>query len=156
LHGGTAAELNARLARLGLPGVNSDLAVNPFPTLRVIWGAQAHGDPQVPGNAPARYYPGDAYVDVVGDDPYDLGSVDWPAIERFYNAHPRKGFAFPEWGMQGLDDAGFVAHMAAFVKIHRRVELLSFFNGKAGGVYDLASKPRARAAYRRLIVPLGL
>src|SRR5207245_2207938 len=76
LHGGTAAELNARLSRLGLPGVRSDLAVNPFPQLRVVWGAQAHGDPQVPGNQPARYYPGDAFVDVVGDDPYDLGSVD--------------------------------------------------------------------------------
>lgn len=156
LHGGSAADLNARLARLGLPGVKSDLALNPFPQLRVIWGAQAYGDPQVPGNAPARYYPGDAYVDVVGDDPYDLGSVDWAAIQRFYNAHPSKGFAFPEWGMQGLDDPGFVAHMASFVKKHRRVELLSFFNGKSGGVYDLASKPRARAAYRRLIVPLGL
>jgi hypothetical protein len=156
LHGGSAAELNQRLARLGLPGVKSDLAVNPFPALRVIWGAQAHGDPQVPGNAPARYYPGDAFVDVVGDDPYDLGSVDWPAIERFYKAHPRKGFAFPEWGMQGLDDPGFVARMASFVKTHRRVELLSFYNGRAGSVYDLASKPRARAAYRRLIVPLGV
>jgi hypothetical protein len=156
LHGGSAADLNVRLARLRLPGVKSDLALNPFPQLRVIWGAQAHGDPQVPGNAPARYYPGDAYVDVVGDDPYDLGSVDWRAIQRFYDAHPSKGFAFPEWGMQGLDDPAFVARMASFVKTHRRVELLSFFNGKSGGVYDLASKPRARAAYRRLIVPLGL
>src|SRR5207253_972605 len=52
LHGGTAAELNVRLSRLGLPGVRSDLAVNPFPQLRVVWGAQAHGDPQVPGNQP--------------------------------------------------------------------------------------------------------
>ena len=155
LHGGTAAELNARLGRLGLPGVRSDLAVNPFPQLRVVWGAQAHGDPQVPGNQPARYYPGDAFVDVVGDDPYDLGSVDWAEIERFYRAHPRKGFAFPEWGMRGIDDPGFVSRVASFVRTHRRVEMLSFYNGKAGSLFDLASKPRARAAYRRLIVPLG-
>jgi hypothetical protein len=155
LHGGTAAELNARLSRLGLPGVRSDLAVNPFPQLRVVWGAQAHGDPQVAGNQPARYYPGDAFVDVVGDDPYDLGSVDWAAIERFYRAHPRKGFAFPEWGMRAIDDPGFVSRMASFVRTHRRVEMLSFYNGKAGSLYDLASKPRSRAAYRRLIVPLG-
>jgi len=155
LHGGTAQELSARLARLGLPSVRSAFAVNPFPQLRVVWGAQAHGDPQVPGNQPARYYPGDAFVDVVGDDPYDLGSVDWGAIERFYRAHPRKGFAFPEWGMKAIDDPGFVAHMASFVRSHRRVELLSFYNGKAGSAYDLGSKPRARAAYRRLIAPLG-
>jgi hypothetical protein len=44
--------------------------------------------------------------------------------------------------------------MASFVRSHGRVELLSFFNGKTGGVYDLATKPRSRAAYRRLIVPL--
>jgi hypothetical protein len=154
LHGGTATELNARLARLGLPGVKADLPVNPFPRLRVIWNPQAHGDPQVPGNTPAAYYPGDAFVDVVGDDTYDLGSVDWGAIERLYRAHPRKGFAFPEWGMT-LDDPGFVQRMASFVRSHRRVELLSFYTGKAGSVYDLASKPRARAKYRRLISPLG-
>jgi hypothetical protein len=80
--------------------------------------------------------------------------VDWGAIDRFYHAHPRKGFAFPEWGMRGIDDPSFVTHMASFVRSHRRVELLSFFNGKTGGVYDLASKPRARAAYRRLIATL--
>ncbi|HXY85794.1 MAG TPA: hypothetical protein VEH52_09960 [Gaiellaceae bacterium] len=155
LHGGPAAQIDARLARLGLPLVSGDLASNPFPRLRVIWGAQAHGDPQVPGNAPARYYPGDAYVDVIGDDPYDLGSVDWNAIQRLYEAYPHKGFAFPEWGMRGLDDPAFVTRMASFVRSHRRVELLSFFNGKAGGAYDLASKPRARAAYRKLISSLG-
>src|SRR6266511_4942376 len=57
LHGGTADELNARLAHLGLPGVRADLPVNPFPRLRVIWNPQAHGDPQVPGNTPARVPP---------------------------------------------------------------------------------------------------
>jgi hypothetical protein len=154
LHGGTATALNAMLARLGVPGVGGDLALNPFPHLRVVWGAQSHGDPQVAGNQPQAYYPGDRYVDVVGDDPYDLGSVDWGAIERFYRAHPRKGFAFPEWGLRGIDDPSFVTHMASFVRSHRRVELLSFFNGKAGSLYDLASKPRSRAAYQRSIVTL--
>jgi hypothetical protein len=155
LHGGTAADLNAKLARLGLPGVHQDLPLNPYPALRVIWGAQAHGDPQVWGNRPAAYYPGDSYVDVVGDDPYDLGSVDWNAIERFYRAHPGKGFAFPEWGLKGIDDVAFVTHMASFVRTHRRVELLTFYNGGAGSIYDIASKPRVRAAYRNLILPLA-
>jgi hypothetical protein len=154
LHGGAAPAVNARLSGLGLPGVGGDLPLNPFPRLRVIWGAQAHGDPQVVGNQPQAYYPGDRYVDVVGDDPYDLGSVDWAAIERFYRAHPHKGFSFPEWGLRGIDDPSFVARMASFVRSHGRVELLSFFNGKTGSVYDLGSKPRARSAYRRLIVPL--
>ena len=54
-----------------------------------------------------------------------------------------------------LDDPGFVQRMSSFVRSHRRVELLSFYTGKAGSVYDLASKPRARAKYRQLISPLG-
>jgi hypothetical protein len=154
LHGGTAAELNARLARLGLPGVSHDVPALPFPRLRVVWNPMSHGDPQVAGNVPAAYYPGDAFVDVYGPDTYDLGSVDWGAIERLYGAHVRKGFVFPEWGMT-LDDPGFVQRMASFVRSHRRVELLSFYSGAKGGTYDLASKPRARATYRRLITPLG-
>jgi hypothetical protein len=154
LHGGTAADLNPRLARLGLPAIGQDLTVIPFPRVRVVWNPQSHGDPQVAGNTPAAYYPGDAFVDVYGPDTYDLGSVDWNAIERLYRAHPSKGFAFPEWGMT-LDDPGFVQRMAAFVRSHRRVEVLSFYSGKTGGTYDLASKPRARAQYRRLITPLG-
>lgn len=154
LHGGTAAELNPRLARLGLPGIDHDLPAIPFPKLRVVWNPQSHGDPQVAGNTPAAYYPGDAFVDVYGPDTYDLGSVDWNAVERLYRAHPRKGFAFPEWGMT-LDDPGFVGRMAAFVRSHPRVEALSFYAGRPGGTYDLANKPRARAAYRRLITPLG-
>lgn len=154
LHGGTAADINARLARLGLPGVGADLPVNPFPKLRVIWNPQSHGSPEVPGNTPQAYFPGDAFVDVYGPDTYDdVGSVDWGAVERLYRAHPRKGFAFPEWGMT-LDDPGFVQRMSSFVRSHRRVELLSFYNGANGGTYDLARRPRARALYRRLITPL--
>jgi hypothetical protein len=45
--------------------------------------------------------------------------------------------------------------MARFVRTHRRVELLSWWNGHWGGPYDLTRKPRSLAAYKRLIVPLG-
>ena len=85
--------MNAALRRLGLPPLKvGDLAATPAPRLKVIWSPQAYAVPELAANQPERYYPGDAYVDVVGDDPYDLGSVDWSAIERLYRAHPRKGF----------------------------------------------------------------
>ena len=45
--------------------------------------------------------------------------------------------------------------MADFVKSHRRIEFLVYFNGRPGSIWDLASKPRSRAAYRRVITPLG-
>jgi hypothetical protein len=45
--------------------------------------------------------------------------------------------------------------MAKFVRTHPRVELIAYFDAKSGSTWDLASKPKARAAYRRLITPLG-
>ena len=157
LHGGAALEINAQLRRLGLPPVRTDLAPNLYPTLRVIWNPQAAGSPDVSGNSAQAYYPGDRYVDVVGNDIYDIGfRPQWAANEKLYRAHPSKPYAFPEWGLWGIDDPAFIRAMAKFVKTHRRVELLSWFNGQGvGGTFDIATKPRSRAAYRALITPLG-
>jgi hypothetical protein len=41
------------------------------------------------------------------------------------------------------------------VRTHRRTEFIAYFAGKAGSTWDLASKPRSRAAYTSLISPLG-
>jgi hypothetical protein len=156
LHGGTADQLSAKLRRLGLPPFARDLPENPAPTLQVVWNPQGYGSPDVPGNRAQAYYPGDAYVDVVGDDLYDIGGkAEFAAADRLYRAHPSKPFGFPEWGLWGLDDPAFVRDMARWVKAHPRTELLSYFNSKAGSIWDLASKPRSRATYRQLIVPLG-
>jgi hypothetical protein len=157
VHGGPALEIDAQLRRLGLPPVRTDLAPNPYPTLRVIWNPQAEGSPNVAGNRPQAYYPGDRYVDVVGNDIYDIGfRPQWRANEKLYRAHPSKPYAFPEWGLWGIDDPAFIRTMAKFVKTHRRVELLSWFNGQvSGGTFDLATKPRSRAAYQAVITPLG-
>src|SRR5690242_11990477 len=156
LRGGVQADVNASLARLGLPGIHRDLAIT-TPKLQIVWNPQGFGAPDVPGNSPQEYYPGDAYVDVVGDDLYDIRGhgATWTVAEALYKAHPSKPYAFPEWGVWGFDDPSFVRAMAAFVKQHPRVEFISYFSGNAGSVWDLASKPASRAAYRALIVPLG-
>jgi hypothetical protein len=49
----------------------------------------------------------------------------------------------------------FIEKMASFVNSHSRVELVSYFDSNPGSIWDLASKPRALAAYKRLISPLG-
>jgi len=153
LHGGA---VDAKLRRLGLPPLGRDLAPNRIPMLKVVWNPQGYGSPDVAGNSAQAYYPGDAYVDVVGDDLYDIRfKAEWAAAERLYDAHPGKPFAFPEWGLWGIDDPAFVGRMAQFVGTHRRVELISYFNSKPGSIFDLETKPRSRAAYRALIVPLG-
>lgn len=156
VHGGPAAAINAQLARLKLPPVAADLPSNPAPRMKVIWNPQGYGSPDLPGNSAAAYYPGDRYVDVVGNDLYFIrGKAEWAANERLYKAHPSKPYAFPEWGLWGLDNPGFVEQMARFARTHKRLELLAYYNGRPGSVWDLGSKPNARAAYRRLIAPLG-
>jgi Glycosyl hydrolase family 26 len=122
-----------------------------------VWNPQGFGAPDLPGNSAQAYYPGDAYVDVVGDDLYDIRGhgATWAAAEKLYNAHPSKAFAFPEWGLWGFDDPQLVRDMAKFVRTHRRVEFVAYFTGRPGSVWDLAAKPASRAAYRSLITPLG-
>jgi hypothetical protein len=155
LRGGVQADVNAELAKLGLPGINQDLAIT-TPKLRIVWNPQGFGAPDVPGNAAQAYYPGDAYVDVVGDDLYDIGGkAEWAAADALYRAHPNKPFSFPEWGLWGLDDPGFVEEMARFVATHPRTELIAYYSGRPGSIFDLASKPRSLAAYRHVIAPLG-
>jgi hypothetical protein len=152
--GGTAAELSAALQRLGLPGVEQDLALNP--QARVIWNPQGYGSPDLPGNSAQAYFPGDRFVDVVGNDLYYInGKAEWAAADVLYDAHPGKPYAFPEWGLWGLDAPGFIRDMREFVRTHKRVELISWFQAKPGSIFDLSTKPQSRKAYRELITPLG-
>ena len=156
VHGGPAAVVDAKLRRLGMPPVARDLPENPLPNTRVIWNPQGYGAPDIPANSAQAYYPGNAYVDVVGNDLYDIrGKAEWEANERLYDAHPTKPYAFPEWGLWGVDDPDFVRKMAAFLRTHRRTEVAAYFESAPGSIFDLASKPRSRTAYRALITPLG-
>jgi hypothetical protein len=44
---------------------------------------------------------------------------------------------------------------AEFVRSHERTELIGYFSGRPGSTFDLASKPRSLAEYKRAIAPLG-
>ncbi len=152
--GGPAGKVNAALRKLKLPGVgNIELART---NARIVWNPQGYGSPDIPANSAQAYFPGDAYVDVVANDLYlQATGAAWDAHEKLYRAHPRKPFAIAEWGLWGIDDPTFVEKMATFVKTHPRTEFLAYFNSKPGSLWDLASKPRSRAAYRKHITPLG-
>jgi hypothetical protein len=153
VRGGTKADINGKLRRLGLPGVSDDL---PKTLVRIVWNPQGYGSPDVPQNSAQAYYPGDAYVDVVANDLYDQGfNAAWDANDRLYAAHPSRPFGIAEWGLWAIDDPGFVERMAAFVRTHGRVEFVAYFSGSPGSPFDLAGKPRSRAAYRKSITPLG-
>jgi hypothetical protein len=45
--------------------------------------------------------------------------------------------------------------MAQFVSSHARVEAIVYYKSARGTIWDLGSKPKSLAAYKRYIVPLG-
>jgi hypothetical protein len=156
MHGGTAAEMSATLNALGLPGVTGGVPANRYPNMTVVWNPQGQGSPNIRGNLPRAYWPGRRYVDMVANDLYTrTGTMSWAANEALYRAHPRKPYAIGEWGLTGIDAPAAVRRMARFARTHRRVRLLVFFDGKPGSPWNLATKPRSLAAYKRYVVPLG-
>jgi hypothetical protein len=155
LHGGSKQALDAKLRALRLPGVGRDLPVNPSSLVRVVWNPLGYPNPAVAGNAPAQYYPGDAYVDVVGGDVYKTptNAGHLTALEALYDRYKKKPFSIPEWGLQSVDDPDFVRRVAAFVRSHPRTEAVVLYS--RGAEYSLFTKPQSLAAYKSAIVPLG-
>jgi hypothetical protein len=45
--------------------------------------------------------------------------------------------------------------MAHFASTHPRVKALVWYKSERGSLFDLGSKPKSLAAYKRYIVPLG-
>jgi hypothetical protein len=156
LHGGSAAAMTSTLHKLGMPGVSTSLPVNSYPEqLRVIWNPLAGIEKEA---APAaRYYPGDACVDMIGNDMYSssVGGGAWAENERLYASHPNKQYSFAELGLEGVDDPSFIQKVCQFIRTHRRVELAAFYMGKPGSPYDLGNKPASRGAYRTCLTPMG-
>jgi len=152
LHGG---EIDEQLRALGQPAVDAELAVNAAPTLTVIWNPIAGLDARSARPAQA-FYPGDAFVDMVGNDMFAnrAGVASHAANEALYRAHPGKPYALPEWGLS-IDDPGFVQRICTFLKTRPRTKLAAYYVAQPGSPYDLGSKPAARAQYRRCITPLG-
>jgi hypothetical protein len=156
MHGGLRSDLNARLSNLGMPALKTthDLPENPF--VKVFWNPQGFGSPKIPKNSANSYYPGDKYVDVFGNDLYDIGyRAAWDANLTLFKSHPSKRFLIGEWGLWGIDDPSFIRHMARFVSAHPRVEAIVWYKSQKGSIFDIGSKPKSLAAYKKYIVPLG-
>jgi hypothetical protein len=155
MHGGTAQSITARLRALRMPGVGTDVPASRSPNMTVVWNPLAVGVPDVSGNHFRDYFPGLRFIDAYGNNYYNTSGVyAFHRTTGLYRAFPTKPFVFPEWGLT-VDDPGYIRAFANFVRTHRRVRFVSFFNGPAGGPYDLGRKPRSLAAYRRHVVPLS-
>ena len=151
LHGG---DVDARLRALGQKPVGRLLPANPVDRLTVIWNPIAGLDSgsRSPGQ---RFYPGDGFVDMVGNDIYasSVGLASHAANEALYRAHPRKPYAIAEWGTS-VDDPSFIRAICRFLKTRPRARVAAYYSAGASP-WLLGDKPRARAAYRACVTPLG-
>ena len=113
---------------------------------RVVWNPQGFGDPDIPGNSAQAYYPGDAYVDVVGDDLYDIrGKAEWDAAGALYKAHPGSRSRSRSGGCGGSTTPCFVKTMGTFVRSHRRTEMIAYFDSVPGSVVGPRRRSRPAA-----------
>jgi glycosyl hydrolase family 26 len=124
--GGKRAEIDARLARAGLPPLREDVRGLPKAPVALLWSTLPAGSPTVPQNRPRHFYPGSEWVDWVGTDFYS-DNQDWDSLTGLYRRFGGKPFALPEWGVNGADDARFVSRLLTWVDRHRRCKMLLYY-----------------------------
>ena len=149
IRGGSVAAINRRLSALRLPALQTTQSVLPVPRVAFLWAPQTAGSPNTAGNAPAAYYPGSAYVDIVGTDFYSA-FPNFSGLAHLYAQYPSKRFAFNEWAMWQSGDPGFVDQFFNFVHSHRRIGLLVYNQGlTVNGPFRLSKFPAATREIRR-------
>jgi hypothetical protein len=149
IRGGPVAGIDARLAKLHLPPLHGAGGTLPTPKAAFVWDPEVWGDPNVPGNSAAAYWPGSAFVDWVGTDFYSR-FPNYRGLNAFYKQFRHKPFAFGEWALWGHDDPGFVQGLFGWIKAHRRVRMVMYNQGTnpAASPFELARYPRSAAALR--------
>jgi hypothetical protein len=159
LKGGRVTALNRRLRRIGLPrlralntaqGVRAKLV---RPRVALQWVPMTAGSPDIPGNRPAAYWPGAAYVDWIGTDFYSR-YPNFSGLNRFYNdrLYAGKPFVFGEWAMWGRDDPRFMRRFFNWVNAHPRVKMLAYNQGNApASEFRLYRYPRAARVMRNAL-----
>jgi hypothetical protein len=157
--GGTLADINARLAAIGLPaldrrtknGLEPDAL--PLAPVSMVWSPLPGGSPATKRNRPIRFYPGGQYVDWVGTDIYSKYPV-WKTLTRFYRikAFRRKPFSLTEWGVSAGDDPKFVKKVFRWVREHRRTKMLIYYQDFGpSNTYRIQNYPRSRAVIARAL-----
>ena len=157
MRGGPLAAINRRLASLELPPVKSPPAdTRGIPSSRkvaIVWNPQGHGTPFIEANGPRAYWPGPGFVDYVASDLYsDSGEPSWRGMDALYDYG--KPYLIAEWALEAEDDPAWAQRMFDWVAKHPRTVGLVYFDkgwSRGSGIYQLRTKPRSLAVYRRAI-----
>jgi hypothetical protein len=168
LNGGSRAEINARLLKLGMPRIhraasNDDPIYEQrgtpadfdHPKVALMWMPLTRGSPNVPGNAPRDYWPGRKYVDWVGTDTYAKFSnrTLWTNLRRFFRDFRRFPFAIGEYGPWDNDYGGeFTRRLHKWARDRPRVRALLYFRSvDPVNEFNLQYYKGAKRSLRRIL-----
>jgi hypothetical protein len=161
VRGGARNTINERLRKLGMPRLlharsNRDRIyerlgvpkILPKPKVALIWNPQTSGSPNVPGNMPGAYFPGNRYVDWVGADAYSkyANTTLWNNLNSFYRKYDDHPFVIGEYGPWDSDPAGaFTNAMFNWGESHGRTRMLIYYRSvNATNIFNLQFYPAAR------------
>ena len=151
VRGGSVPAIDARLRRLGMPGLNVGADQLPRAQVAFVWSPMTGGSPMISALRPQVFWPGSRFVDWVGTSFYSR-FPNFHYLEPFYRAFSvryGKPFAFAEWAMWGSDDAGFARRLFSWVASHKRTRMMLYNQGKNPvGPFRLRFYPRATRVLR--------
>ncbi len=180
--GGTRSAVNARLAKVGLPGLTISASSLPATTnVAWVWSLTKGGVkwPDKPHDT-IDYYPGDEYVDWVGMTFHQYGDKTHAFyasqtsnrkdplaraddIYAEFSGRRGKPFMIGEWGIASKplgngDNPQYIADQFAWIKSHPMVKAQVYFERVAGSTsHRLADHSRSLAQFRtsvRSVTPL--
>ncbi|WP_052351644.1 glycoside hydrolase family 26 protein [Deinococcus pimensis] len=165
-NGGTAAPENyVKMWRFVHDRFVARGAVN----VRWVWTPNNVSTPNEAWNAPASYYPGDAYVDWVGADGYNFGTSQristgasfdsrWQTFDEVFAdiyarvtaVAPTKPFMIGEFACSeiGGNKAAWIADAAARIRAYPAIQSWVWFNQNKETDWRVESSPTALAAFR--------
>ena len=154
--GGKRRSISAKLKRIGLPKIRR-LTRTPLPRrleaapVSMVWSPLPAGSPIVKANYPASYWPGRRWVDWVATDFYSRYN-NWNHLDRFYSKWSRQRklpMALTEWGLWGEDSPGFVNRLFRFVRSHKRLRMLVYYQDfGSSNLFRIQNFPRSERVLR--------
>jgi hypothetical protein len=149
--GGALASIDATLKGLRMPPLRASQDL-PRGRVAMLWVPQVAGAPDVSGNQPRNYWPGNRWVDWVGTDFYS-NAPNFAGLTALYDAYPGQPFVFGEYALWNSgDDTGFIDRLFGWTRSHPRTRMLIYNQGvRLNGPFRLSRYPNASRKLRRLL-----
>lgn len=180
--GGYVRDIDASLADYGLPPLDRNARppahwgyppldhphtyIPPVENTAFVWCANGQSNPNVAGNAATEYYPGDDFVDWVGQDVYyapwwatmDALFGEMDDFYREFSAWRGKPYMLAEWGLAppsmgpkcttSNDDPAFINGVLDWADTHPRAKALVYWSWDfpSQGDYRLQAFPESAKA----------